>query len=245
LEIELKEVKKEKDDLQESYEGLQKERNLLVQKIGDLKNDWEIEKERLLKRNQDIQDLLASNPKTRPLMIEMALEEVKSAFSEISELYKGQAENEDKVDELTTQITQLEENSQTIEHEAELKFSQLQLEHKGLKESLESEFKMKLGRELEESVKAISKERDDLLVQLNLSKQKLTERRIDEEKFNQMNLRLKEKDNVISEKMNINQTMKAQIKLKESEIEEMRTAIGYFQSALEESRVREMNNKMR
>jgi len=178
-------------------------------------------------------------------MIEMALDRVRNVFSDMSTLYSTRTDENNLIQNLTEELKNLQENSKKSKSTLEYKLQELQLSYDTLKETLDSELKFKYQREIETKVGILMKKNDDLSSQLSLSKEKLGERRIDEEKFNQMNLRLKEKDNVINEKNNINETMKAQIKLKEGEIEEMRTAIGYFQSALEESRVREMNNKFK
>ena len=96
-----------------------------------LKEKSEAQITSLEQRNQDIQDLLASNPKTRPIMIEKTLETVKSSFGELEHIFKEDQEKADKINDLENQLEE-------AQNELKLTKNDLQNQIKQLKESLEN-----------------------------------------------------------------------------------------------------------
>lgn len=222
----------------------------VTQKLEQLTIECNSQKEKfdsqvnfLEKRNQDIQDLLASNPATRPIMIEKSLENVKECFDTIGDLFKVDQDQFEQISELEDQLLDAQQAllKTKLEFEAQIKDLKEQLENS--RDLVQLEYSFKFEDKKKELVLSCRESEARFESEIRQLKQTIEEKQIDECRFTELNKTLNERLDIGKEIEDIRDSMDSQIKLKDDELEELRSAIGHFQKALEDSRMREMNSK--
>lgn len=209
----------------------------------NLKEKSELQIQQLEKRNQDIQDLLVSNPATRPIMIEKTLESVNESFLSLNSAFGQDQEKAEIILNLESQIEDLQTQLKDTKYELENQISDLKEQLTNVKDVVTLELQFEFDdRKKQLSEDYIQKE-SELDEEIKILKLQMMDKEIDQTRFTEMNKALNDKLDINKEIDEIKEATVSQLKLKDDELQELRDAIGFFQKALEESRMREMNSR--
>lgn len=240
---EIKQLQEEKAEFKSSLERSNSKLKEVEKELNHLKQKTEVEITRLEKRNQDYQDLLAQNPNTRPVMIEKSMERVTESFTMLETIFGVDQKNFEKINELETELEEAQNLLETTKIDLQSQINLLKEQLLNTKEivALELSFKFEDEKQtLKESFQEISSKFDKEIEHLKIV---IAEKEIDQSRFTELNKTLNEQKDISKEIDAIRESTKSQIQLKEDELDDLRGAIGHFQKALEESRMREMNAK--
>lgn len=191
-----------------------------------------------------MQDLMAANPQTRPVLIEGILTQVKSTFFNLSSLFETDNSN-------VLRIAQLEEELEYVQQELELKQHGFDQQIQALTDQLESvretvamEFEFKMKEEASSLEKTYKESESKFESEIAILKGLITEREIDQTRFTEMVKCATEQGDIRTEIQDLKETLNKQLALKDTELDELRAAISGFHRALEESRMRELKYAM-
>lgn len=219
--------------LEETQKNLQTQKNLSEERIQFLE-----------KRNQDMQDLMAANPNTRPVLIENILTQVKSSFSLMMSQFDIDNSN-------VQRIAQLEEEYEALKAELALKSNSYETQIQALTDQIQSarelailEFDFKLSEEKSNLEGVLEEQRNRHSSEVEILKAIIAEKEVDQIRFTEMVKSLTEQRDIRIEIEDLKETLNKQLALKDTEIDEMRSAIAGFHKALEESRMRELRYAM-
>jgi len=194
---------------------------------------------RLKKSNQEIQDLMANNPKTRPQIISHSLTQTSKLFTEMTNVFTAQQTQ--PVDVLNDKISNLENHIQKKEKNFMQQLEALNFYFKEEKESIRSEIELKNQSEKEEIVTNFREKMTILENRILTLEEKEGIKLIDHDKYKQVLIRLKEKEKVVRERAEMNEHLKTQLIAKEMEIKDMYKTIRNYHKAMERSSLRELS----
>ena len=191
-----------------------------------------------------MQDIMAANPNTRPILIENIMNQVKENFSELSSLFEKDNSNCLRIAELEEELetTKIELQQKSIHLESQVLALTDQLQCARELAGIEFEFKLKEEQSrLEAQVTEISKKQES---EIQILKAMIAEKEVDQTRFTEMVKSVTEQQDIRTEIEDLKETLNKQVALKDTEIDEMRAAIVGFHKALEESRMRELKYSM-
>lgn len=177
-------------------------------------------------------------------MIEKALDTVKICFTDLESVFGEDQGKEDAINDLENQLEAAKIELKLTKTDLENQIGQLKEQLLNTKEIVALELEFKFEDEKKSLLDNFKKAENQFDEEIKHLKTVLAEREIDESRFTELNKTINDRMEVSKEIEDIRESMKSQIQLKEDELDDLRGAIGHFQKALEDSRMREMEAKM-
>lgn len=182
---------------------------------------------------------MAKNPQSRPLIVSHSLEQTSKLFTKLTTVISAQSTP--NLDQLTERIKGLEHMLETkdISHRQQIEALNFYFKEERdiMKGEIEILFKKKQEKLVEKYRSEVKNLREKVADLEHEGKVKL----MDKERFDQVVVRLGEKEQVIKEKSELNDHLKTQLVSKEAEIKDMHKTIRNYHRAMERSSLRELS----